>query len=322
MNELAGWIAGLIAFILPGFGADQASQYYGYIEANYVYVAPASAGRVASIDVEEGASVFAGDQLFSLSVDQFEASLRAAKAREAVAAANLQNMETGSRDPEVAVIRASLEKARADQALALATLERTKQLYDQGLTPAAKLDTDQARLDSANAQISRLGAQLEVAELPARHSQLVAARASLEAAKADADRARSALLERTVLAPQNALVEQIYFRVGEVAAAGAPVVVLLPPGALKARFFIPEADRMAFALGDELWLSCDGCPEEISATLSYMSSDPQHTPPIIYSREQRSRLVFLAEAGLSDDYNLLPGQPVGLTLKSEVFSDE
>ncbi|VAW22662.1 hypothetical protein MNBD_ALPHA12-1196 [hydrothermal vent metagenome] len=310
MNEILAWITGLVALLLPGFGVTPAPQYNGYIEANYVYVAPASPGRIAAINVTEGTQIAKGTLLFSLEKDQYLASLRAAKARQSVAAANLVNMETGSRDQEVAVIRATLEKAMADQNLASVNFERTKQLDAQGLVPTAKLDADQARLTSANAQVAQLKAQLAVAELPARDAQLVAARASLDAARAEVDAAKIALANRTIAAPAGGLVERVFFRAGEVASTGSPVVVLLPPGQLKARFFIPEADRMAFKLGDRLALSCDGCPDNLEASLSYMSSDPQYTPPIIYSQDQRERMVFMAEARIEDGAGLLPGQPI------------
>jgi HlyD family secretion protein len=77
-------------------------------------------------------------------------------------------------------------------------------------------------------------------------------------------------------------------------------------------FFIPQPERAGFAPGDVLALSCDGCPAGLEATVSRLASDPQFTPPIIYSREERQRLVFRAEAEVAGDAGLLPGQPVTL----------
>lgn len=312
MSDILNWIAGIAAAIIPGFGADAVPQYYGYIEANYIYVAPASVGRIEVLQVQEGDMVAKGTLMFSLEAEQQAAGLRAAEAREAVAEATWRNMETGSRAAEVAVIRASLAKAEADQTLASVTLERSEQLNVQGFTSAAKVDADKAMLESANAQVAQLRAQLEVAELPARDAQLVAAEATLTAARADSDRARSEFANRTIVAPADGLVERVYFRVGEVASTGAPVLALLPPGELKARFFLPETERVKFRIGDVLMLSCDGCADGLTATVSHMASDPQHTPPIIYSREERTRLVFMAEARLEGETGLLPGQPVTL----------
>lgn len=312
MGDIFAWALGVIGMIFPGFGSVPAPQYHGYVEADYVYVAPASPGRISAIWVDEADRVEKGALLYELDDQQYQAALQAARAREQVAEANWRNLETGSREEEVAVIRATLEKARADQQLAETNLKRTEQLSAQGLVPAAKLDADRAVLASANAQVAQLQAKLNVAELPARDAQIVAARASLEAARAATRQARIALSDRMVKAPVAGQVERVYFRAGEVAGVGVPVVVILPPGQLKVRFFIPEADRMNFALGEEMDVRCDGCAAGITARMTYLSSDPQHTPPIIYSREQRTRLVYMAEARLVQPEGLLPGQPVTL----------
>jgi HlyD family secretion protein len=312
LSSIGAWIFSLAAMIIPGMGPAQIPQYNGYMEANYVYVASASPGRIVAIDVKEGQQVEQGEQLFWLEDDQLGAALRATEARQAVAEANWRNLETGGREQEVNVIRASLAKVEADQDLARLTLERTARLSEQGLVPMAKLDSDRAKLAATDALVAQLKAQLEVAELPARDAQIVAAEASLEAARAEVDVARSNLEDRRVTAPTGGLVERVYFRVGEVAATGVPVVAILPPEQLVARFFIPERDRAQFKLGERLDLNCDGCASGIVATLSYMASDPQHTPPIIYSRDERSRLVFMAEAQVTGASNMLPGQPITL----------
>lgn len=312
MNEFFAWIFGLFAALIPAHGP--VTEFHGYIEADFVYVAAASAGRIDQITIEEGEQVEVGQLLFTLENNQFEAALRGAEARVAVARANRDNLQTGSRDAEIAVIRASLAKAEADQHLARQTLDRSQQLRERDLVPPAKVDTDQANLESANAQVAQLQAQLNVAELPARDAQQVSAQANLQAAEADADKARDELDDRSVMAPAAGLVDNIYYREGEVAGTGAPVIALLPPGQLKARFFIPETERARFRLGDELALSCDNCPAGIMATVTYLASDPQHTPPVIYSRDERARLVFMAEARIETGTGLLPGQPVTVSV--------
>jgi HlyD family secretion protein len=87
-------------------------------------------------------------------------------------------------------------------------------------------------------------------------------------------------------------------------------VALLPADALKVKFYVGEAERATLALGDTVGVSCDGCAEALTAQLSFFASDPQFTPPIIYSRDERMRLTFLAEATLESGAGLLPGQPV------------
>lgn len=309
MDHVIAFFVGLLALV-PGVGPAPEPAWNGYVEADYVYLSAPSAGTIATVAAHEGQVIEAGEVLFTLETRQQQALLRAAEARVEAARANVENLATGSRDAEIDVVRANLEKAQADLALAASQSERSTKLLAEGLVPQAKADQDQANLRSARAQVQQLEAQLRVAELPARDPQRMAAEATLVAAEADADKARDDLADRTVVAPTDGRVERVYFSGGEVAAAGTPVVALLPADALKVKFYIAEAERPGLALGERLTVSCDGCGEAVSATVSFFASDPQFTPPVIYSRDERARLTFLAEATLADGATLQPGQPV------------
>lgn len=310
MADFLAWLTGLVAMLVPGFGTAPEPGWNGYVEADYVYVGAASPGTITSIAVREGDAVTTGQVLFVLESGQQQAILRAAEARVAVASANSQNLATGGRADEVEVIRATLDKARADLTLAQSQFDRSEKLLAGGLTPQARADQDKATLASANAQVKQLEAQLRVAELPARDPVQLAAEANLIAAEADADKARQDLADRTVLAAAPGRVERLFFSTGEIAGTGTPVLALQPAGALKVKFYVPEAERPGFALGDTLAVNCDGCPSSLRATISFFASDPQFTPPVIYSRDERNRLTFLTEAVLSPDSAVLPGQPV------------
>lgn len=312
MSAIKDFLFGLLALILPGFGAPTEPVYNGYVEADYVYVAPSGAGRIVSILAVEGDKVTQGQLLLTLEDTAQAEALRSAEAGVAVARANLDNLQTGSREAEIEVIRASLHKANADQTLAQTTLDRSAALLERGLVPPAQVDTDRANLARAEAQIEQLQAQLRVAELPARDAQRLAAEGSLDMAKAQAAIAKSNLGDRTIEAPVAGVVDRIYFDAGEVAATGAPILSIFPPDRLKAIFFIPEPDRAGTRIGEILNVACDGCDDGITARITYLASDPQYTPPIIYSREERARLVFRAEALLVHADGLLPGQPVTL----------
>ncbi len=309
MDQVMAFFTGLLALV-PGFGPAPVPSWNGYVEADYVYVGAPTAGTIETVVAREGQAIKAGEVLFILDSQQQQAAVRAAEARVEAARANADNLATGSRDAEIDVIRANLDKANADLALAQSQSERSDKLLAEGLVPQAKADQDRATLRSAQAQVSQLEAQLRVAELPARDPQRVAAEATLVAAEADADKAREDLADRTVLSPADGRVERLYYGSGELAPAGTPVAALQPADALKVKFYLAEADRPAFTMGETLKVSCDGCGAGITATVSFFASDPQFTPPVIYSRDERSRLTFLAEATLDDGAVLQPGQPV------------
>ncbi len=307
-----GALAAMVSALIAGFTEHGPPVYNGYVEANYVYVAATNPGRINAIPTLEGQTVTKGQMLFSLDDDHYRAALSAAIAQRAAAEASWRNLETGSRSEETDVIKASLKQAEASQALAKTTLERIMKLKQSGLVPDSKVDEARAQLDTSNASVAQLKAQLTVAELPARPEQLAAAKANVDAAVANVEAARVNLDDRTVESPVGGVIDRVFYRNGEVVGIGAPVLSILPPGELKVEFFIPEPDRNLFRIGDILDLSCDNCPDGLTATISYLASQPQNTPPIIYSRDERKRLVFLAEAMVDADISLLPGQPVSM----------
>lgn len=310
---MKAFLAGLLASLMslwPGGGAEPAG-YVGYLEADYVYVAPASAGRITDIAVAEGQSIKAGTMLFRLDDRQQRALLDAAEAQVASARATLDNLETGGRRQEVDVVRASLSKAQSDLALAQSNLARSEKLLALGTVPAVRVEQDRAARDAAQAQVDQLTAQVDVAELPARNGQQLAAEANLQAAQANARRAGLELADRQTTAPIDGVVDRLFYTRGEMAGT-SPVLSILPAGALKARFFVPEADRSALALGENVHVGCDGCAA-MDATITYLAQEPQTTPPVIYSREERGRLVYLVEAELKAPGTLQPGQPVTVT---------
>jgi len=109
-------------------------------------------------------------------------------------------------------------------------------------------------------------------------------------------------------------VEQIYYRPGEMVPSGRPVLALLPPGNIKVRFFVPETVLPNIAYGDTARISCDGCAKDLTARVSFIARQSEFTPPVIYSLEERSKLVYMVEALPQQPSGLRVGQPVDVTL--------
>jgi HlyD family secretion protein len=140
------------------------------------------------------------------------------------------------------------------------------------------------------------------------------AEAALRTAQARLISSQTRLDRRKVSSPVTGSVEQIYFRVGEMVPASKPVVALLPPDNLKVRFFVNEAVLPHIKLGDVVKVQCDGCAADLTANVSFMSRTSEFTPPVIYSTEERSKLVFLIEARPQNPDRLRVGQPVSVAL--------
>ncbi len=180
--------------------------------------------------------------------------------------------------------------------------------------PISRYDRDKALLNIAREKLHQAEAALAIARLPKRANLIKAAEDRLKAAEAAVEQARIDLEDRTVKAPASGRIEKVFARKGEYLAPGVPVLSLLPPGNIKIRFFIPEARRAGIHPGQRVTISCDGCASEMTATIKYIAATAEHTPPVIFSLDERAKLVFAADAYLSEPWRLLPGQPVDVRL--------
>ncbi|MEX3824284.1 HlyD family secretion protein, partial [Paraburkholderia sp. BR14262] len=167
------------------------------------------------------------------------------------------------------------------------------------------------------AQVRELQNQVRVANLPGRSAQIAAQAADVEAARASLAQAQWRLDQKRVSVPSGGLVYDTLFRVGEWVQAGNPVVQMLPPQNVKVRFFVPETIVGSLAPGRKVNVRCDGCAALVPATITWISNAAEYTPPVIYSNENRAKLVFMIEARPSaeDAVKLHPGQPVEVTLQ-------
>jgi HlyD family secretion protein len=140
------------------------------------------------------------------------------------------------------------------------------------------------------------------------------AEAALRTAEARLNSSQTRLVRRRVASPVTGSVQQIYFRPGEMVPSGRPAVALLPPANMKVRFFVPEAVLPKIALDQAVRVTCDGCPADLTARISFIARSAEFTPPVIYSLEERAKLVFLVEARPERPEALRVGQPVGIVL--------
>jgi HlyD family secretion protein len=143
------------------------------------------------------------------------------------------------------------------------------------------------------------------------------AEAALRTAQARLNSAQTRLARRKMASPVTGSVQQIYYRAGELVPAGKPIVALLPPGNLKVRFFVNEATLPKLKIGEPVTVGCDGCASGIVAKVSFIARTSEFTPPVIYSLEERSKLVFLIEARPERPELLRVGQPVSVSLPQQ-----
>jgi HlyD family secretion protein len=169
-----------------------------------------------------------------------------------------------------------------------ATLANAQQSYDRALSLSKTGSGTQATLDAA------------VSALRVAEAQVVTSETRLN--------------RRIGYAPVSGTVQQVYFRVGETVPAQRPVLSIMPPGNMKVRFYVPEADLPKLAIGDEVRVTCDNCSADLTAKIYFLSTSAEYTPPVIYSLDERNKLVYLVQARPSRPDALRVGQPVSVFL--------
>jgi len=303
--------------LIAGCSADQPSAYQGYVEGEYVHVASAIGGRLERLFVQRGQTVEAKAPLYYLEAEQEAAAKQQADEQLKATQAQLADLKTGRRTQEVDIAQAQLAQARATEQQAARQLSRDQAQFEAGGIPRAQLDDSRANHTVKAARVRELEGQLEVARLPAREEQIRAQDAQVAAANAASSQSAWRLDQKRVAATQGGLVVDTLYREGEWVPAGSPVVRMLPPANIKVRFFVPQAAAGALKPGRAVVLRCDGCGADIPAAVSYISSEPEYTPPVIYSNETRAKLVFLVEARPTPQNaaKLRPGQPVTVALQ-------
>jgi len=266
----------LAALLTAACGQAQSDALQGYGEADYIYLASQETGVVRELLVREGDTVEAGARVFTLDPARLELNVESAGAQAAAA-------------------RAAIASAQADARLAETNFARSAELFQRGFYSRARYDADRAARDAANARLAQV-------------------RREAGAASAATGLAEERLSDTSGQAPAAGTIEQIFHRPGEVVSAGQPIAALLAPANMKVRFFAPQARLAQFPVGARVRVSCDGCDAPVTATVSFVAREPQFTPPVIYSLDQRDKLVFLVEARLDAPGPIRPGMPVDIRL--------
>lgn len=308
---MTSWVCSLalIGSLLPGCGPS--AVVYGYVEGEYVAMAPLETARIAEVAVARGDRVAPGAVVARLDTSDGEIAVKDAAARLAQARSDLADLRLGRRPEEIDVIAATLASAKAQSADAERALARRQDLFKRGFAAQAELDQAVTARDTSAARVRELEANLAVARLPAREDAIHSGEARVAQAEAALETAKWRLSERTLKAAKAGIVTDLVRRPGEVAGPQAPIVTFLPEGAVKIKLWVPEALFSRLSLGGEILVSCDGCGEPISARVTYLAKEPEFTPPVIYSLETRQKLVHLVEARpATADTRLQPGQLV------------
>ncbi len=289
----------------------------GYVEGEFILVAPVAISQIGRVAVARGDRVEAGGLLVEMERRDTEIAVAEAEAGLAQAQAHLADLQEGERPEEIAVIEANLASANAQAVEADRTRNRVTSLASRGAATASQRDDAITAAQIAAARVAQIEAELAVARLPARPQAIAQAESAVGAAEASLSKAKWNHEKRTLTLAQPVTVFDVIRNEGEIAGPSAPVLSVLGDGAVKLRLYVPETQISGIAIGETLEVSCDGCPGNLTARITYIAAEPEFTPPVIYSLENRQKLVYLIEARPAQGQALKPGQIVDVALPGE-----
>ena len=309
----------ILALFLSLAACDRSETTYmvGTLERDRIELRVESSEPIVSIHVQDGQAVSAGEPVLAQDTSRAEARLAGVEGQRDQAAARLAELVRGPREESIREARANLDAARATRVNAASNLDRTRDIYERGLSSEGRLEAEETRLKTAIAQekaaseaLDRLLHGTTVEELRQAEANLLAAEAQVQSAQLDLGRTR-------IAAPVDGVVDKVLYQVGERPAPGTTVAVLLDSSRTFARVYVPADLRSRMQPGARIDVRVDGLDGLQQGTVRWVSSDASFTPYFALTEHDRSRLSYLAEIDLPGASHLPPGVPLEADFPAE-----
>jgi HlyD family secretion protein len=286
----------------------------GYVEGELIYLASPFYGILQHLAVHRGQEVKKGQIVYALDANPQKMMIVAAKAELAQAQSTLDDLQQPRRPPEIQAIQAQIEQTKAQITLAELRVARFQKLYGKGAIDKDSLDVAATNLQQQQDLKMQYESNLALAQLGSRDFQIKAQIATVKALNEKLIQAQWELAQKTSQAPGSGVIFDTYYREGELVVASQPVASLLTPDNIRIEFFIPVGLLAQIHVGQEVVFNCEGCEKDSKAVISYISPDAEYIPPLVYSRENQTNLIFRIKARIKSPKLFKPGQPVEVIL--------
>lgn len=308
------FILPLILIALSSCDRTDHPQFQGYIEGENIFLASPFYGTLLELKVLRGQHVTKDQLLFKLDPNPQAINVTQAESELEQAQNTLIDLEKPKRLPEITAIEAQIEQAKAQVELAELRVGRFTKLYTKQATDKDSLDAAKANLEQQKQLQMQYESNLALAKLGGRDDQIKAQKAQINSLVAKLNQAKWELNQKSVSAPASGVIFDTYYHVGEFVANQQPVVSLLTPENIRIEFFVPLEYSSKLKVGRNITFNCEGCDSNNTAVISYISPDAEFIPPLVYSRDNYSKLVFRIKAQIANPFSFKPGQPVTVNL--------
>jgi HlyD family secretion protein len=288
----------------------------GYVEGRYVYLSSPVSGTLISLGVQKGQSIAKNQLAFQLDPQPELSQLQNAEAQLESAEQDLKDLELGQRTTVLDRLSAQIKQAEANVAYSKKMLDRNVELRKTHYVSQAALDQARSQFQSDSEALHTAEANLAEGKLGAREHAILSMRAKVKSLRAQVSQYQWMVSQKTIRIPSDGFVQDTLFRQNEFVPAGKPVVEFLPPANRLLIFFVPERNLSEVKMGQTIHFTCDACQKNMTASIDYISSHAEYTPPVIYSKDSREKLVYWVEAKIDPAVvnKMNPGQPIEVIL--------
>ncbi|WP_313488253.1 secretion protein HlyD [Pseudescherichia sp.] len=291
---------------------DRGLTLYGNVDIRTVNMSFRVGGRLASLNVDEGDAIKAGQVLGTLDKAPYENALMQAKASVAVAQAQYDLMQAGYRDEEIAQTEAAVRQAKAAYDYAQNFYTRQQGLWKSRTISANDLENARSSRDQARATLKSAEDKLSQYRTGNRPQDIAQAKASLEQAQAQLAQAELDLHDTTLVAPADGTLMTRALEPGSMLSAGSTVLTLSLTRPVWVRAYIDEPNLGRAKPGSELLLYTDGRPDRpYRGKVGFVSPTAEFTPKTVETPDLRTDLVYRLRIIVTDaDDALRQGMPV------------
>jgi HlyD family secretion protein len=321
VGKKAGFFGALLLTAIVGCGRASNGRIVasGTVEARESLLGFQLPGRIATVLVQEGDSVVAGDTLAALDRSELDARLAAAQANAAAARALLTELRTGSRSEDIGQARAALRAAETRYANSRSEVERSRRLFEGGAISSEMLDNQRTAMEVAEADVDRAQEALNLVQAGPRSERIAAQAAQVRQADAAVAQVEATIQNATVVAPFSGLVTRRHHEPGEIVSPGLPVLTLMNPDDRWVRVYVLENQVGRISLGQVVTISADSYVDRTyEGVISHISDRAEFTPRNVQTTEERVKLVYEVRVRVTGDrsFDLKPGVAADVTFES------
>ncbi|WP_162264401.1 HlyD family secretion protein [Legionella quateirensis] len=304
----------IMIMILNGCNSNKHEQFEGYVEGENIFLASPFYGVLNHLAVQRGQQVKKGALLYSLDPNPQLMNIIQIQGELAQAKSQLTDLKRPRRPEEIDAIEAQIQQTNAQITLADIRVSRYQKLVDKQASDKDSLDAALAYLQQQKELKLQYEANLALAKLGSREDLIAAQQGVVDSLIAKLNISQWELAQKTIYAPADGVIFDTYYRTGEYVAAQQSVLSLLTPENIRIEFFVPLEFLAQLKVGQKISFDCDGCQKNNPAVISYISPDAEYLPPLVYSQDNSSKLVFRIKARINNSSLFKPGQPVMVNL--------